>query len=629
MESAGPSAATVWVRRSAQDTRVFERALYGVLAQARVASGVLETLRLPGSLRPVHVPMRRIRGWFGVREDISSPALTYRRYEVDVCLAAGLPEPMVAALEDRPPIGLLSDGVPEGEGWLTRCAYEQQLSRATRRLRQWMEHEVATPSVAEPERGVEYFRAVWWSRVEAGGGLRLAVDATTGDVLYQHWETNRPVTRLRDADPWVAVLALLSLLLAGQLVVGSPEIAVVPGVDARAVTVVALALAVAQAALRRRDLGRLRVAAGAGDLATVRSLRAGLQRWRQTVSGVLLLIGLVVLVAAVGHHEVRWPRADPLPFIPASERGIDFETARPWRSVTLNFLQSPYGLNGSRYVVQWPPPRLAPRRVVPWAPPALGTGATRRVGSGGYASLGAAIEASGGGDRIVVAAGAYPGGRAVVRHDLLIEGEPGASVVWHDARGPFVEVSGIDTYLVVRHLHLDAANVNSNLIGDPNLAYGGDVGGVRPHVVLEDVSVTGATHVVALSTPGATLDVRGGRNGSISATNLARLTVSPFDGPNGRVPARFKAPSLLAPGIARITCAVCVTNTDEVDIDGAVIDAQSTIRFTGSVGLARIAAVAGDVRVELTSDEMEETGRLYLQEGQPVRFRLANGVINY
>jgi hypothetical protein len=217
-----------------------------------------------------------------------------------------------------------------------------------------------------------------------------------------------------------------------------------------------------------------------------------------------------------------------------------------------------------------------------------------------------------------------------VYHDLLIEGETGAAIEWHDSRGPFIRIGGTDTTLVVRHLQFDTRNTNSNLIGDPNMAYGETPVGVRPHVILEDLVSMPAVHVINLWSPGGTIEVHGGRYGGITGGNLERVAVTPLTRPDGSVELTYLVGTPIgAGGNATVTCVICIGNVNVLEIDGLRSEWDGDIRLSSSILRARIGANVESVRVQLTDDFMHESGTLPLPPGRALDFRLSHGVIEY
>jgi hypothetical protein len=633
LKPTGTTAATVSTRSVSFDVRVFERAVYGVAARARASDRWISSLEMPAALRPVHVPMRRIRGWYESRGPEGTLADADRRYEADVCLAVGLPEPLLQALEARIVIGPLPESAPAGELCLVRCDPETAMERAARQLRRVRSQEArgdVTGLVrAEPQPGVEYFRTIWWCRVEGPGrSLELAVDALAGDVLYEAWAHVGSPRWAAFSDPIALALTVAFVGLIGGMAVATDG---VPFEWSRPVAIVALILAAGWIATRdNADRRMVRAGAERGDLIGIEVARRQLAQRRHRFAAALLLLGMLSMVSAGAGWLRRWASGDPLAGLTVTERGIDAETLRPWNSIHPNFLQSPFGVNGRDYVITSAVPRIGPVlrggpvRPTPW------TGLTLTVGPGGYPTLVDAINRARAGDRVVVEPGVHPGGRAVVRRDLEIEGKDGAVIEWVGGRGPFIEIGGADTTLVIRHLRWVAHQTNSNLIGDPNVAYGGEPAGVRPHVILDDLMSGGAgVNEVSLRSPGATIEIRGGILGSITATNLDRLTIRP----RLRVPEPASGTIFHGTpigGLAQSTCVICVGYTDEVQLEGVtILDGTGDVSLMGGIGHVYVGPHVGNLRVRLLDDTVRDVGILPLPTGYPFEFRVSHGVAEF
>ncbi len=618
-----------------QDIRVLERAFYGVLARSRCTDRVVAALTIPTSLRPVHIPMRRIRGRYQPRLAMDRPSDDDRLYEADVCLGQGLPDSLVEALEARVFIGPLPDSIPAGELRLARCRPDVIVDRAAQQLRRQRSEGIQGVPVgmarAEPERAVDYYRAIWWCQIDgSGAALQLAVDAMTGEVLLEQWGAARPTGWLARTDPILLALAiaLIGLLCGAPTTVGHGPLLWDRLFAIMVVVTVLVALAIA--ARDGADRSQLRRDALSGDLLAVDAVRSRLRQRRDRFAAALLLLGTVSMVSAASDLIRSWVAGDPLAYLTTAERGIDAETLRPWNGINPNFLQSPLALNGKDYVITGAVPRIAPRLAHGAVKPAPWTGVVLRVGADGYPTLADAIDRAHAGDHILVATGCHPGGHAVVTRDIVIEGENNACIAWSGGRGPFIEIGGADTTLVIRHLRLDATNVNSSLIGDPNVAYGGEPVGVRPHVVLEDVVSPGpGVNPLDLRSAGATLDVYGGLLASISGSNLERMAIVPAAHAHGNGTGTIFH-GFPTGGLSQATCVICVGFSDDVELDGVnIIEGTGDVLVAGSLGRVSVGSHVENFRVRVMDDALRDVGVIPLPKGRPFTFRVSHGVVEF
>ena len=537
----------------------------------------------------------------------------------------------MGALESTEPAGSLRQGVPLGELIAVGCDEAITQSRASERLQKLMAAS-EDPSDddyirAEPKRGQDYFRPIWLCVVLIGGRcLRLAVDAITNEILLEAW-IEPPSVAARSSSTATGIGIPLLLSLAGVCAIALALLAEYSTLYASGIAF--LFVAAAFSFVRYRAHSRLRRSAMTGDLLSIEYVTRQLRQFRRlAVTITLLLSGSTVLLGMSQLREHLF-RVDPIPFVGSAERGVDAETLRPWSSINSNFLQSPLGLNGRQYVVTQGVPRIGPHPVAV-TPMRVSSGVTRVVGSDGYRTLADAIDASQAGDTIRVRSGHYPGGRAVIRHHLSIEGEAGASIEWRGGRGPFIEIGGADTQVGIRNLRFVGDGVNSALLGDPNPAYGVPEAGFRPHLILENVTVTNSGGgAVNFQSPGTTVEVYGGYLSNLNVSNARQVIVTAAHGLDSvnRV-AMF--PGHYGQGIARGVCIICVHNVDEVVIDhvGTVVG-QGEILVGSSVGQMRVGEHIGNVTIRLMDDTGRDRGNLPLPKGAPFVFRVAHGVAEF
>jgi hypothetical protein len=322
--------------------------------------------------------------------------------------------------------------------------------------------------------------------------------------------------------------------------------------------------------------------------------------------------------------------SDPIPYVPRFERGVDAETLRPWSSINANFLQSPFGVNGRTYVVTEPAPKVAPvlRDELPVR--SFASGRLLVVGQGGYETLADAVAASLAGDRVLIRPGRHPGGHAIVKHDLLIEGEPDAVVVWSGGRGPFIEIGGADVRLVLRSLRLEAFAINSNLIGDPNPAYGGAPIGFHPHLLIEDSFVLShGGSSVYFDSPGSVVQVHRAQVGSISLSNGALLELNSVAIGNQTILGGQIVGSR-RPGVARGVCVICLRDVEFASLDNlSTPQEEGELLVANSVGRVVVGPRARNLKVRLMQQESRELGVLPLPAGYRFEFRVVNGVAEF
>ena len=289
------------------------------------------------------------------------------------------------------------------------------------------------------------------------------------------------------------------------------------------------------------------------------------------------------------------------------------------------------GLNGRQYVVTQGVPRIGPHPAVTTSQGTLSGGVTRVVGANGYRTLADAIDASGEGDTIRVRSGPHPGGQAVIRHDLVIEGDSDAVIQWRGGRVPFIQIGGAGTRVSIRHLRLVGDGVNSVLLGDPNLAFGVPEAGARPHLILEDVVVDNdGAGGVNLQSPGAVVEVYGGYLSSLHVSNARQVIVDALRGDTRVSSAVIFHGHWGGPGIASAVCIICIHNVDEVMIDHVrTLGGQGEILVGSSVGQMRVGEHLGNVTIRLMDDTGRDRGNLPLPKGSPFVFRVANGIAEF
>ncbi len=611
----------------------FEYRFLAAIGRAAAIDPAALGLQLSRDLRPLHVPMRRIEGICQVRmPDRTNTVLSTHPYQLDICCAEGLPVALRERLERGIKVREPPQGVPEGELRLRSVDVALRHTRAAEdlsRLRDahyWvLPGEIAS---ASPVRDFEYYWPIWLCTVSnASRTLLLAVDAISGEVLLEDWQPTTRRAALTPEQRFGMVLGL-SILLVMLMTAVSPR-SLPSMVETYAAALLILLIGVWLLVTRRLDRQVMRRRAVIGDAPGFHAAQKRLE-WRRRVArfGVLAVATYTVLASGREYLLTRW-QPDPIPFLSSAERGVDAETVRPWASINLNFLQSPFGVNGRAYIVTGPAPLLGPTLQHDTAYRAHETGQVRIVGEHGYASLAEAIQASSAGDLIRVKTGRHPGGSAVIRHDLTIEGEPGAVITWYGGRGPFIQLGGADTTVRFRRVGLAAVDINSTILGDPNVAYGDPVQGTNPHLILDEVTTVPAAPLVSFRAPGATVDIFGGLLGRILVTNARRLRVvsTPH---RPAVLQGFRTPGPLHPGISRATCLICIEHVDEVELAGIVAPmAEADVLFAGSVGHIDIYNEVGNLRLLLVDDAARDVGVLRMVKGERRHFKFSQGVVEY
>jgi len=611
----------------------FEYRFLAAVGRAAALDPAALGLQLSRDLRPVHVPMRRIEGICQVRmPDRTNTELSPHPYQLDICCAEGLPGVLRERLERGIKVREPPQGVPEGEFRLRSVDVALRHTRAAEdlsRLRDTQNWVIAGEiASASPVRDFEYYLPIWLCTVSnASRTLQLAVDAMSGEVLLEDWRSTprRPAVTPEQRFGMVFGLSILAVLLTS----GISPLPFMSTADTYGVGLLILLIGVWFYAARRLDGLVMRRRAIAGDGLGFRRAQKRLE-WRQRIATlVVLVLGAYTVLAPSRHYLMTRLQADPIPFLSSAERGIDAETVRPWASINSNFLQSPFGVNGRAYIVTGAAPLLGPYLQHDNAYRAHSSGQVRIVGEHGYASLAEAIHASSAGDLIRVKSGRHPGGSAVIRHDLTIEGEPRAVITWHGGRGPFIQLGGADTTVRFRRVALAAVDINSTILGDPNVAYGDPVQGTNPHLILEEVTTAPAAPLVSFRAPGATVDVFGGLLGSISVANARRLrVVSAAHRP--AVLQGFLIPGLFHQGISRGTCQICIERVDEVELEGIVtLMGGADVLLAGSVGQININNDVGDLRFLLVDDAARDVGVLRLAKGERRHFKFSRGVAEY
>jgi hypothetical protein len=381
----------------------------------------------------------------------------------------------------------------------------------------------------------------------------------------------------------------------------------------------------------RVALGLLAMATLAGGYAYVSALTgAPLAHRRRLEAGAALLPGVYAVIAVGAHLGVTAYVA----IRGHALRDVAFESASlaPWAPVVGNLRASPLApaAHARAQVMEGlaaPEPVTASRRTTP-------QGHLLAVGPGGYPTLAAAIAAAASGDTIRIAAGRYPGPRVTIAKDLNIEGAGPVTLYWRGGRGPYLRVAGTGTHVTFAHLRLEAININTAVVGDPNLAYGEPASGAGQEVVLRDVEIDAPQSSAIYSTsPGARYLIEGGQyrtaGTSIIMINGGALTIRPYRG----APTRISSDG--SSGVARNAMGLQLVQTARLSIDGVVWSGNpgGDVAIAGNVeavAMRHTADLAGSQRVILVDDQGAATGEYDLpaEVTRPVRFSVLQGAVH-
>lgn len=315
-------------------------------------------------------------------------------------------------------------------------------------------------------------------------------------------------------------------------------------------------------------------------------------------------------------------------------RDIAFESASlaPWSPVVGNLRASPLAPAAAARLqvlggIASPPPVTSAER-------AARRGQLLAVGPGGYPDLSSAIAAAAAGDTIRIAAGRYPGPRVTIDKDLAIEGAGPVTLYWRGGRGPYLRVAGRGTRVTFSHLRLEAVNVNTAVVGDPNLAYGEPASGAGQQVVLRDVEIDAPQSSAIYSTsPGARYLIEGGQyrtaGTAIIMINGGALSIRPYRG----TPTRISSDG--SSGVAGNAMGLHLVRTARLSIDGVVWSGNpgGDVAIAGNVeavALRHTADLAGAQRVILVDDQGAPTGEYDLpaEVNRSVRFSVLQGAVH-
>ena len=615
-----------------QDEGGLERLLWKSLAQYAPSAGALGGFMTESVPVAVKVPMRRVSFDVQSRRGVLASDADRARHELEICLGKGVPEYLAKALETSGR-GFGSPKAMPTVALRVQSEDESAVSlRIVARVEQDRQREQVVGSAdierALPGRREDYDWTLWVGHCSAPfGDLRIAVDAASGRLLAESWVPRVPRRLgiiLQNIGEALLILVAAPLALAWQ-----DSLRRVPGLLPLLLAFAGI-WAFGSVAQHRQALRDLHRAAGLGDLATVHDLRRQLQRRRRGLG----VCALVVLFGALVTGYVRGIRPfqslDPIPNVPRSERGIDAETLRPWTSINTNFLQSPFGVNGTVYVVTEPAPKVSPMLIKALPSANFSVGRVLSVGAGGYESLAEAVAASRAGDRIRVRPGRHPGGRMVVTHDLMIEGDPGGVVAWSGGQGPFIEVGGAEVRLVLRSIRLEAVGINSNVIGDPNPAYGRPPVGFHPHLDLEDAYVLSfGGGSIYFDSPDSVIRLKGSRVGSISLANAALLQVDNLVTGGQTILGGPSAESLHS-GVARGVCVICLRDIEVATLENlTILQEEGELLVANSAGRIVVGPGIRNLRTRLVRAEARELGVLPLPFDHRFEFRVVNGVAEF
>lgn len=126
-------------------------------------------------------------------------------------------------------------------------------------------------------------------------------------------------------------------------------------------------------------------------------------------------------------------------------------------------------------------------------------------------SLDTVVAQSRAGDTIELAPGTYHPGQLRIEHDLTLRGIGRPTLEWFGGTGPYIRLAGFGTRLAIEGVSLLGHEVNTALLGDPNVAYEPPEA-FEPIVHLIDVDMANDAGVdVYVSAHDARYEISGGR----------------------------------------------------------------------------------------------------------------------
>ena len=639
------------------DLAAFQHAAVAALAASGAVNGeVVASFAVPADLQPLYLPFRRVRVAHqahhlpepGSQTGGLECAVVHHEpveYVVDVCLAAGLDEDSLDALQSivagHAPEAVSAEQLPElvlagetGEEVFTR-----RTGRAVRRLIAARAAAATqgsangqTPGHEAAVVGAEDFLLPVWAHSVVGRGqcVRVLMDAGSGSVIgptVSGASSEASPARLDALGHWAWLPALFCALL---VVLVHPSVVRWPLAVLGVLTLLGGHFAVRYL---RTELGRVRaqvlVAQRAprtgGSLLQLDAVRRRLGFLHRARSGLPAAYAGV----AVGAH--LYVTAFLLGN-PAGVYGLRAEVPglQPWAPVDANLLVSPLAISAGRHE------RLATSFALDPAPATTarraGHGRPLLVGPGGFPDLAAAVAAAASGDRIRISAGRYVGPRLLLDKDLTIEGLGAVTYTWHGGRGPFVRVAGRGTRVTLEHLALEGFGINTAIIGDPNVAYGEPPTGAGQQVRLRDVVIDSPDASAIYSTsPGARYLIEGGRyrgaGAAIVMVDGGELSIRPYRS----APARISSDG--SSGVANNAVGLSIQHTRRLTIDnvawsgnpGGDVAIQGDLVAAVVTGAANAAATQRVLLVDERGAALREVE--FGASGQPLRFRVEHGLL--
>ncbi len=604
--------------RVRHDRGEFERVARAWLTQCEgVSQEQVASFQLPQELEPVYLPFRRVHGTVQshtlVADGSSERQHVRGTYVVEVCMAAGVDEAMVAALEAAV-AGQSADAcsatVPAGPRLLGEVADDCVAARMDCSLQRLLGHE-SLGRTAQVLSEQFFLVPVWLHACQwQGRPLRLLMEACSGRLIAEPPPaTDGLHRRLEVLGHWGWLPAIFCALLAWLI-----DVALV-----RALLAMLALLTLSGGYAIVASLRRALCAGGLREVLLAARERGRVQRVAAWLPGAYAAI-------AIGAHLAAT-------FVLVSQ-ALALDTHRneasalaPWAPVDHNLRMSAFAYGRS-------PDRLLPvaesLSVAASVPVDAKASRLLQVGPGGYPDLPTAVAAAVAGDRIEIAPGRYAGMRLLVDKDLSIHGRGEVTFVWHGGQGPFWRVGGHGTHLALSHLRFEAYGINTAVLGDPNAAYGEPAASVSPQVRLSDVTIDApASSAIYSTAPGARYVLEGGRfrggGSAIIMIDGMELSIGPLHGRPTQIASAGTS------GVAGNSVGVSVNHTQHLNLDSVSWsgDPGGDVSIRGDMQAAALTASAdpgGGQRVLLVDDVGVKT--LEVGSSAPselLRFRVEHG----
>jgi hypothetical protein len=170
----------------------------------------------------------------------------------------------------------------------------------------------------------------------------------------------------------------------------------------------------------------------------------------------------------------------------------------------------------------------------PAAPPAMPmppqSGTTLTVGpSGQFSTFESAVAAASAGDTIQIASGNYTGSNLIINKSITIIGMGAVTINYGPGTGPYIQLAGNDTNVVLQNLTIRGNSVNTALIGDNQYSGAQSGTGQITHLINVKADYNSGGSTIYAFKPTANFDIQGGSLCVVYFSGY-QLSVSPYNG---------------------------------------------------------------------------------------------------